>query len=263
MPTNRKATVAFSFSDFSYQPAEGGEPHWNVDPLFLPRWLDHLEEWLPDHDRDFATLVEHNMILTNRGGIIVSSLEDAAAVSAGTAHAYTFDKPSPVRPLSAAIATTPPVAAADAKDAPKDSPAASPTTVLPDRVSVSPYHIQQCDKRGMNAILGTISIQSVRNALKARCANSGRQLLRILHADRHLFMTDKGSSAVENIMDKILEVGLTELSVTTFSVLSDEYEGWNRAQLPALRVPASTIVKALRQDRAHSCWRHTWAASGH
>ena len=180
------------------------------------------------------------MILTGRGTIIVSSQADADAVAAGTATTYTFAKPSPVRPLAPTTATSaPPTAGADDES----TPDRTSTPASTDRITVSPYHLHQCDKRGMNAILGTIGIQAVRNALKARCSNSGRELLRILHADRHTFMTDKGSSAVEKIMDKILEVGLTELNVTTFSILSDEYEGWNRAQLPALRVPDSTVAK--------------------
>ena len=93
----------------------------------------------------------------------------------------------------------------------------------------------------MNLLLSWICDESILKRYRQRCLKSGRRLLRIFKEERHKFLNANGQGAIESILQRLKKAGLFEMSVRAFKLFANEYEGWDRAQLPAQQAGESRI----------------------
>ena len=229
-------SVDIDISSLRYPRKLEEDPVFNFNGVQRPRWLVHLNVWLPRQDPSLETFIFSGALTTSAGKTIVSCLEQAVDLANGSAAVHTWKAPSPVTYVpadasGASYATGP---------ADKRVPASAPHNFI-----VSRFHIEQFDRRVSALIVSTVSNAKKGTELKTKCNNSGREMLRQQHAAADDWLKDlvtPGSLLIKRIMSQVLRIGLSSVSMTAFMELREELEGWNSAQLTKLQLDDEQLV---------------------
>ena len=205
--------VDIEISSLRYPRKLEEDPFFNFNGVQRPRWLVHLNVWLPRQDPSLETFIFSGALTTSAGKTIVSCLEQAVDFAHGAAAVHTWKAPSPVTYVpadasGASYATGP---------ADKRVPASAPHNFI-----VSRFHIEQFDRRVSALIVSTVSNAKKGTELKTKCNNSGREMLRQQHAAADDWLKDlvtPGSLIIKRIMSQVLRISLSSVSMTAFMEL--------------------------------------------
>ena len=128
-------------------------PQWESSPITLGIWFYSLEDYLFDLDKRYRTLVEKGYIVTSKS-VVTASLHHSVILCHNLdKEPFSFEKPAPVDPVAALLASDPRSAASITTFVDDDGKLKDPNG---SRYTVMPEAIREVDEAMLGSILATV-----------------------------------------------------------------------------------------------------------